>query len=109
MILRAILVTAMMSPSYFSFGQERTPTAILGDGNVPCSWWSDARKGTDYASIKAVSTMTGWVEGYVTAASIGADAAGAKFSSMSADAVVSWIDDYCGARPADSLAQASAA
>jgi hypothetical protein len=109
MDLRAVMVALVAVHSSSAHGQERAPTAVLGAGNAPCSQWIDARKGTDFASIMAVSTMTGWVQGYVTSASIGADAAGAKFLSMNGDAVVFWVDDYCNNRPSDSLARASAA
>jgi hypothetical protein len=106
--LRSILIVIALILSSASFGQERKPTAILGYGNVPCDEWSDARSQTNAASIMSVYSMMGWVDGYVTAALIGSDVGARKFPSMGVDAVVTWLDAYCGAHASDSLALAAA-
>jgi hypothetical protein len=82
--------------------------AVLGAGNLPCSQWSHVRRSNDESAHVVIGALLGWVEGYVTAATIGSDIAAKKFPSMeNGDTVALWIDGYCASHPTDTIAQAA--
>jgi hypothetical protein len=87
---------------------EEAGLAGLGAGNLPCSQWSHVRRASDESAHVVIGALLGWVEGYVTAATIGSEIAAKKFPSMeNGDTVALWIDGYCASHPTDTIAQVS--
>jgi hypothetical protein len=103
-----VVIASGAFASPVAFAQDRPAPPVLGWGNVPCSQWSHVRKSNDEPAHVVTSALLGWVEGYVTAATLGSDDAAKKFPSMeNGDAVTAWIDGYCAGHPTESIAQAS--
>jgi hypothetical protein len=84
-------------------GQE---LAVLGQGNISCNSWLEARKGDD----AQVSARTAWILGYITAFNeYGAKPQGDVSGGKGTEEIAAWIDGYCTQHPSDNVYKASAA
>lgn len=105
-----VIAIAAASPSTPTLAQERSPTAILGYGEINCAQWTELQENKEPSARTLRFLVLAWVEGYVTSAAKGSDIAEPKLSSMSnGNAVGHWLQIYCGNHPSYRVANASAA
>ncbi len=78
----------------------------LGAGSLPCSAWTSARH--EDRALEHGAWVLGFLSGFGSAW-IGRPERVDPLNGMSADGVLSWMDAYCEARPADTLTKAALA
>jgi len=98
-----IVICSLLLPTTQIAAQEQ---AVLGQGNVSCNDWLNARRDN---SAQASSRIA-WILGYVTGFNqYGSKPAGDVSGGMGTEELMMWIDDYCGQHLNDNLYRASAA
>lgn len=71
-------------------------------GNDTCGDWTENRRRGDGRT----QALEGWVLGFVTGYNMYEDPKGNVAPSVSATALLAWVDQYCAANPLDSLTTA---
>ena len=79
---------------------------VLGQGNVLCNSWLEARGSGDVQA----AARTGWVLGYVTGFNLyGSKPEGDVSDGKNTEEMMVWIDNYCKKNPDENVYRASAA
>jgi hypothetical protein len=80
---------------------------MIGVGTNSCGAWTSARAGSNpYLKLAAEQ----WVVGYLSGVGFaGAPEGDNPLNEVDADGVWAWMDNYCRAKPLDSIATAGAA
>jgi hypothetical protein len=100
-MLSAVLALSLARPIWPDQAQDSYQ--IFGPGVGTCSSWTEARR-TGGAPQRIASA---WVLGYLTAYNEFVAADGNVAPGADSEAVLGWIDNYCGAHPQDNLALAT--
>ena len=79
---------------------------VLGVGTIACEVWTKDRadKGSDRNFINGA-----WLQGYLTAVNVFGDGPSHLAKGTDAEAIMTWIDNYCAQHPGDSLTVAAKA
>ena len=79
---------------------------ILGAGSRPCGSWLQVRS----QALPDSAVLQSWVLGYISSVNANFLTSSPDVTGgASADALFSWIDNYCAAHPLDTLARAASA
>jgi hypothetical protein len=99
-LLAAVLIFASVARA------EGVDTWIVGNGLGSCGSWIQERR---TSSVKA-EVLGAWVTGFLTGANSVIKGASKRdiLKARDVQGLWSWIDNYCGAHPLDSIAQAAA-
>jgi hypothetical protein len=79
---------------------------VLGVGTISCEVWTKNRadKSNDRNFINGA-----WIQGYLTAVNVFGDGPSHLAKGTDAEAIMTWIDNYCAQHPGDSLTVAAKA
>jgi len=89
-------------------GAQKQPEAdyrVYGQGGLLCREWVEAQRDADPAKYDAAYVYDVWMLGFVS----GAGYAGLPMRETNSKAIKTFVDQYCAARPTDSVSYAAAA
>ena len=79
---------------------------IFGAGSRPCGGWLQVRS----QALPESAVLQSWLLGYITSVNANLLSVSQDVTAgAGADALFTWIDNYCAAHPLDSLARAASA
>lgn len=102
----AVLLFTFSISGFPAIGAAAAPTYVIrGVGADSCQDWNQYKMADGPARYGSIS----WVLGYLSAFNNFVSADGDLTARTSVDEITAWIDDYCRAKPLDTVAGATTA
>jgi hypothetical protein len=104
LVTALMVATAVLIPVRAQQRQE-ADYRVYGAGSLPCREWVEAQRKADPTRFSTADIYQVWIVGFVS----GAGYAGLTLKGSNSEGMKAFVDQYCAARPSDTIATAAAA